>query len=249
MYIYLEIVYDSVCITSAVARILSFLKDEIKFEVVCPWYCCYKDTHSLFHIQRHTQQVLFHVLSWKWLHTCMCVCVCVCNHRQSGTVHQNSTIRPRTTSQSRTVHDLWIRANGCKLPTLAYRGMLKKRENNVQSVHSLPVVRRTHTSSFSESHIRVLVWRHLQVCVCVCVSTVCLYLLFCMCDLTCRCVVCTGMKTLSIKQSSHNFLFSVIYCSISSLSGEFFSEVLRGDSIQGGPEKMAWHTSCNMWMQ
>ena len=67
----------------------------------------------------------------------MCICMCVCNHRQSRTVHQNSTIRPRTTSQSRTVHDLRIRANGCKLPTLAYRGMFLKQENNVHRVGSL----------------------------------------------------------------------------------------------------------------
>ena len=45
------------------------------------------------------------------MHVCVCererVCVCVrvCFYRKPRTVHQNFTIRPRTTSQSRTVHD------------------------------------------------------------------------------------------------------------------------------------------------
>ena len=70
----------------------------------------------------------------------------MCNHRQSRTVHQNSTIRPRTTSQSRTVHDLWIRANGCKLPTLAYRGMLKKKKITCTGLGPRFSAERSHTS-------------------------------------------------------------------------------------------------------
>ena len=89
------------------------------------------------------------VVNWKahlFRHWCVCVCARVCNHRQSRTVHQNSTIRPRTTSQSRTVHDLWIRANGCKLPTLAYRGMLKKKKITCTGLGPRFSAERSHTS-------------------------------------------------------------------------------------------------------
>ena len=61
----------------------------------------------------------------------MCVYVCVCEFVSTinrGHTRTHWTFTPRTTLQTRTVHDLWIRANGCKLPTLAYRGMLKKKE-------------------------------------------------------------------------------------------------------------------------
>ena len=56
-------------------------------------------------------------------------------------IFQHSSIRLWTTFKAWTVLDLWIRANSCKLPTLAYRSMLKgekkkkKNENNVHRVH------------------------------------------------------------------------------------------------------------------
>ena len=59
----------------------------------------------------------------------MCVCVCV-------SIVNRGHIPTRTPPSDRGQHckrgrSRFVDANGCKLPTLAYRGMLKKRENNV----------------------------------------------------------------------------------------------------------------------
>ena len=96
--------------------------------------------------------------------------------------------------QTRTVHDLWIRANGCKLHTLAYRGMLREKKEKITCtefgprfsaemsyMYKLCVRDFTHKVShscryyvehtlprFSKSNIIVLDCQCLQVCVCEC---------------------------------------------------------------------------------
>ena len=80
---------------------------------VCMWLCAY--VCVCFCVR---DCICVHERTHARVCVCMYVCVWVCKHRQPRSYSDTPHSDQRTTLQTRTVHDLWIRANGCKLVLL-----------------------------------------------------------------------------------------------------------------------------------